>query len=86
MFQLLILLVALLSVTVLHVFGIWFADSLRKKNLFNVYFERERACTQKRGRGTERGRHRIQSGLRALGSELSAQSWMQGLNSPTVRP
>ena len=53
---------------------------------FNIYsFLRQRETEHEQGRGRERGRHRIPNRLQAPGSELSAQSPMQGSNSRTAR-
>ena len=49
---------------------------------FNVYFEKERQSMSRGGAERER---ETQNTKQAPGSELSAQSPMWGLNSPTVR-
>ena len=64
----------------------WDTEVFLFKKIFNVYLllrERERQ-RQKHEQGG-RGRKEIQNLKQALGSELSAQSPMQGSNSQTMR-
>ena len=64
-----------------------FAESVFEPKDQNPFLKRcllifEKETEREHGRGRERGRHNLKQ---ALGSELSAQSWMRASNSQTTR-